>query len=106
MIRSPARASQSLLVIGTCVALMSGSRVAEAQAPRAQVERVQAGNVNIGLTPDVTLPVGIPVRELAGSAVSFTSARVQFLPSELVTNTAPTDLDLSVMPLYQYTVPL
>jgi hypothetical protein len=73
---------------------------------QAQVERIQAGNVNIGLTPDVTMPVGIPVRELAGTDVFFHSARVQFLPSELVNNTAPADLDLSVMPLYQYTAPL
>jgi hypothetical protein len=75
-------------------------------AAQSQVERVQAGNVNLALTPDVTLPVSIPVRELAGTDVSFTSARVQFLPSEVVTNTGPTPLDASVTPLYEYTVPL
>lgn len=106
MIRSPARAPQSLLVIWICTALLSGAGAARAQAPQAQVERVQAVNVNIGLTPDIPLPVGIPVRERAGSDVLFNSARVQFLASDLVANTAPTDLDLSVMPLYQYTVPL
>ncbi|HEY2924657.1 MAG TPA: Ig-like domain-containing protein [Candidatus Eisenbacteria bacterium] len=75
-------------------------------AAQSQVERVQAGNVNLALTPDVTLPVSIPVRELAGTDVSFTSARVQFLPFEVVANTGPTPLDASVMPLYEYTVPL
>ena len=75
-------------------------------AARASVERIQAGNVNLALTPDVTLPVGIPVRELAGTAVGFTSARVQFLSSEQVLNADTTNLDLSVMPLYQYTAPI
>jgi hypothetical protein len=106
MIRSPARAPQSLLVLGWSIALLFGVGAAQAQTTRAQVERVQAGNMNIGLTPDVPLPVGIPVRERAGSDVFFHSARVQFLPSERVANTSPADLDLSVMPLYQYTVPL
>ena len=75
-------------------------------AALARVERVQAGNVNLSLTPDVTLPVGIPVRELAGTAVGFTSARVQFLSSDLIPNDGTIGLDLSVAPLYQYTVPL
>lgn len=73
---------------------------------QAKVERVQAGDVNLALTPDVPLPVTIPVRERAGTDVSFASARVQFLPSATVTNTAPTPLDTSVTPLYEYTVPL
>src|SRR3954469_18951242 len=107
MIRSVARAPQSLLVFGFCVTLLFGTRAySSTTASPAQVERVQAGNVSLGLTPDATYPVGIPVRELAGTAVFFTSARVQFLASELITNTAPTDLDLSVTPLYQYTIPL
>src|SRR5690242_2023377 len=106
MIRSPARAPQSLLVLGLAVALLVGPRTARAQPVPAQVERVQAANVNLGLTPDMSVPVGIPVRERAGSDVFFNSARVQFLSSKLVANTGPTDLDLSVMPLYQYTAPL
>lgn len=75
-------------------------------AYQANVERVQAGEVNLSITPDVTLPVSIPVREIAGTDVGFTSARVQFLPSSVVTNTAPTPLDASVMPFYEYTLPL
>jgi len=70
-----------------------------------RVERVQAGDVGIALTPDVTLPVPIPVRELAGTDVSFTSARVQFIPSPTVLNTEPTPLDASVAPFYEYTLP-
>ena len=62
--------------------------------------------MSLGLTPDAAYPVEIPVRELTGTAVFFHSARVQFLASELITNTAPTDLDLSVTPIYQYTTPL
>jgi hypothetical protein len=75
-------------------------------AAQARVERVQAGNLNIALTPDVTRPVSIPVRELAGTDVSFSSARVQFLPSAAIANTDPTPLDTSVSPLYEYTVPI
>lgn len=75
-------------------------------ASQARVERVQAGNVSVALTPDVTLPVAIPVRETAGTDVSFSSARVQFLPSADVVNTDPTPLDTSVAPLYEYTIPL
>ena len=73
---------------------------------QARVERVQAGDVNLSLTPDVALPVPIPVRELAGTDVSFTSARVQLLPSAAVTNTEPTPLDASVTPIYEYTIPI
>jgi len=74
----------------------------------ASVERVQARNVSIGLTPDVTMPVTIPVRERAGTSVGFTSVRVQFLNSELVADSSGTlaGLDLAVAPFYQYTVPL
>src|SRR5258706_2020078 len=72
-------------------------------ASQASVERVQAGNLAVSVTPDVTTPVPIPVRELAGTDVFFTSARVQFLNSDRITNTAPTDLDLSVAPFYEYT---
>jgi len=75
-------------------------------ASQAMVERVQAGNVSVALTPDVPMPVGIPVRELAGTDVRFTSARVQFLPSPDVTNTGPTPLDSSVSPIYEYTIPI
>src|SRR5205814_2269567 len=73
---------------------------------RASVDRVQAGNVNLSLSPDVTLPVSIPLREGAGTDVAFTSARVQFLSSPFVTNTAPTPLDASAAPFYEYTVPI
>ena len=73
---------------------------------RAVVERVQAqGNVNLSLTPDVPLPATIPVRETAGTAVTFTSARVQLLPSPFITNDGSVPLDLSVTPLYEYTLP-
>jgi hypothetical protein len=74
-------------------------------AAQARVERVQ-GNVNLSLTPDVTLPASVPVRELAGTDVLFTSARVQFLPSSNVANTDITPLDDSVTPLYEYTLPI
>jgi hypothetical protein len=71
---------------------------------RASVERVQAGNFNLSLTPDVTLPVPIPVRELAGTDVGFTSVRVQFLSSsDVADSTQP--LDLAVSPIYEYTLP-
>jgi len=74
-------------------------------AARASVERVQAGDVNVSLTPDVTLPVPIPVRELAGTDVAFTSVRVQFLPSSVVADSGNVPLDLAVSPLYEYTLP-
>ncbi len=73
---------------------------------RANIERVQLGNVSLALTPDVTLPVSIPVHETAGTDASFTSVRVQFLPSSEVPNTEPTPLDTSVMPLYETTQPI
>ncbi len=71
---------------------------------RASVERVQAGNFNLSLTPDVTLPVPIPVRELAGTDVGFTSVRVQFLASSVVAATSAA-LDSFVSPIYEYTLP-
>ena len=71
-----------------------------------RVERVQAGDVSLSLTPDVTLPVPIPVRELAGTDVSFTSARVQFLASATVANLDTIPLDTSVAPFYEYTLPI
>lgn len=74
-------------------------------AAQASVERVQAGNVNLSLTPDVTLPVSIPVRELAGTDVFFTSVRVQFLSSPTVADSDTTTLDDAVSPFYEYTVP-
>ncbi|HMI30770.1 MAG TPA: Ig-like domain-containing protein, partial [Candidatus Limnocylindrales bacterium] len=74
-------------------------------AATASVERVM-GNVNLSLTPDVTLPVPVPVRELAGTDVAFTSVRVQFLPSSIVDNAGPTPLDASVTPIYEYTLPI
>lgn len=72
---------------------------------QASVERVQSGNLNLSLTPDVTLPVTIPVRELAGTDVQFTSVRVQFLPSSAIGATDTQPLDTVVAPLYQYTLP-
>jgi len=72
---------------------------------QARVERVQAGNFNLSLTPDVTLPVPIPVRELAGTDVGFTSVRVQFLPSSEVADPGNVPLDAAVSPLYEYTLP-
>lgn len=72
----------------------------------ARVERVQLGNVSLALTPDVALPVAIPVRETAGTDAWFSSARVQFLPSSEVANTEPTPLDASVMPLHETMEPL
>ncbi len=74
-------------------------------ASPASVERVQAGNLNLSLTPDVTMPVSIPVRELAGTDVQFTSVRVQFLSSPAVAATDTDTLDVEVAPLYQYTLP-
>ena len=50
--------------------------------------------------------LGDAVRETAGTDVSFTSARVQFLPSADVANTdmiPPIPLDTSVTPLYEMT---
>ncbi len=73
-------------------------------ASPASVERVQSGNLDLSLTPDVTLPVSIPVRELAGTDVQFTSVRVQFLSSPAIANSGQL-LDTSVAPLYQYTLP-
>jgi len=73
-------------------------------AAQARVERVQAGNLNLSLTPDVTLPVSIPVRELAGTDVRFSSARVQFLSSSTVADTTQ-PLDDAVSPIYEYTAP-
>jgi len=72
---------------------------------QASVERVQAGDFNLSLTPDVTLPVPIPVRELAGTDVGFTSVRVQFLPSSLQPDPSNVPLDLAVSPIYEYTLP-
>src|SRR6185503_9756544 len=72
---------------------------------QARVERVK-GNENLSLTPDVTLPAAVPVRELAGTDVFFNSARVQFLPSANVANTDITPLDDSVTPIYEYTLPI
>jgi hypothetical protein len=74
-------------------------------AYQARVERVQAGNFNLSLTPDVTLPVPIPVRELAGTDVGFTSVRVQFLPSSTIADSTQ-PLDTVVSPLYEYTLPM
>ena len=72
---------------------------------RASVERVQAGDFNLSLTPDVTLPVPIPVRELAGTDVGFTSVRVQFLPASLQPDPSNVPLDLAVSPIYEYSLP-
>ncbi|HXL14781.1 MAG TPA: hypothetical protein VN972_01750 [Methylomirabilota bacterium] len=72
----------------------------------ASVERVQPGNVNLSLTPDVTLPVPIPVREVAGTDVHFTSVRVQFLSSSVVADSGNVPLDLAVTPFYEYTAPV
>ena len=70
---------------------------------RARVERVQPGNVSLALTPDVPMPVAIPVRETANTDVSFTSVRIQFLSSAEVANTDTDSLDTSVMPLHETT---
>ena len=75
-------------------------------ASQAIVQRVQAGNVSLSLTPDVTLPVLIPVRELAGTDAAFTSVRVQFLPSSAVADSGNVPLDLAVSPIYEYTLPI
>ncbi len=74
-------------------------------ASPARVERVQAANVNLSLTPDAALPVPIPVRELAGTDVGFSSLRVQFLPSSAVAATSAA-LDSFVSPIYEYTLPM
>src|SRR5260370_521240 len=108
MIRSPARAPQCLLALRACAALLAFAAPPFPPAPftpasQASAERVQAGNLAVSVPPDVTTLVPIPVRELAGTDVFFTSARVQFLNSDRITNTAPTDLDLSVAPFYEYT---
>lgn len=73
---------------------------------QAKIERVSPANVGVALTPDVPMPLSIPVRETAGTDAWFRSVRVQFLPSPQITNTEPTPLDASVTPLYETTQPL
>ncbi|MBI4363919.1 MAG: hypothetical protein HY568_00660 [Candidatus Latescibacteria bacterium] len=75
---------------------------------RARVERVQTDNIGLALTPDVPLPVSIPVRETANTDAYFTSARIQFLTSPEVASTSlDTDtLDMVVMPIHQTTEPI
>jgi len=73
---------------------------------RAFVERVQSGNLSLSLAPDATLPATIPVRETAGTDVSFPTARVQFLSSPFITNSGSIPLDTSATPFYEYTVPI
>lgn len=76
----------------------------------AKIERVSPANVGIAITPDVPMPVNIPVRETANTDAWFRSVRVQFLLSPQIayfnSSSEPDTLDKYVQSIYETTQPL